>query len=78
MVCALYICSPRLILKNSHATNESYTDMVEELSEANIEHISSQNGVQNEEKVKLCCKPSYQIRKLRNKGAIIILVVLQH
>ena len=60
--------------------NESYTDMVEELtdSEANIEHISSQNGVQNEEKVKLCCKPSYQIRKLRNKGAIIILVVLRH
>ena len=39
-----------------------------------MEHISSQKGVHNEEKVKLCCKPSYQIRKLRNKGAIIILV----
>ena len=48
--------------------------MVEELSEANMEHISSQTGVHSEEKVKLCSKPSYQIRKLRNKGAIIILL----
>ena len=54
--------------------NESHTDMVEELSKANMENISSQKGVHNEEEVKVCWKPSYQIRKLRNKGAIIILV----
>ena len=50
--------------------------MVEELSEATMQHISSQNGVDSEEKVKLtmCCEPSNKIRKLRNKGAIMILV----
>ena len=50
--------------------------MVEELSEANIKYISSQKGMHSEEKVeqRVCCKPSYRIRKLRNKGAIMILI----
>ena len=50
--------------------------MLEELNKANMENISSQNGEHNEEKGKLCHKLSYQIRKLRSKGAIIILVWL--
>ncbi len=59
----------RLILKNT--TKRLHTDMEDELNEANTEHISA---VHSEEKTEPCCKPSYQIRKLRNKGAIIILV----
>ena len=55
-----YLYSLRLILKKSQQ-KESYTDMVEELCEANMEHNSSQKGVHNEER-KLKCVGHQVIR----------------
>ena len=32
------------------------------------------SGLTTEEKLKICCKPTYHMRKLKNKGAILVLV----
>ena len=57
-------------------TKVSHKEMGDESSDsdANLEYISLQNGEWNEEKAASCCKPNYRMRKLRNKGAIIILM----
>ena len=48
--------------------------MADETSEINLQHISLQSGTTFTEQRVSCCKPNYQIRKLRNKGAIVLLV----
>ena len=45
--------------------------MAEELNEVNPGHTSRTLNVEH---ALQCCKPSYQIRKLKNKGAIMILI----
>ena len=40
-----------------------------------LQHISLLNsGLTTKEQLKICCKPTYKIRRLKNKGAIMILV----
>ena len=46
--------------------------MAGESNEVNLQQISLQSGVA--EQTVPCCKPTYQMRKLRNKGAILVLV----
>ena len=46
--------------------------MAGESSEVNLQHIWLQSGIA--EQAVPCCKPTYQMRKLRNKGAILVLV----
>ena len=46
--------------------------MAGESSEVNLQHIWLQSGIA--EQAVPCCKPTSQMRKLRNKGAILVLV----
>ena len=45
-------------------------------SSTRMEHVLLQNeGFSTQEKLKTCCKPHYKMRRVKNKGAITILVL---
>ena len=41
-------------------------------TESPMEHALLSSGRLRKKRLKACCKPSYHVRKLRNKGAIVV------
>ena len=57
------------------STTEIETMEEESNQQTLLQHVSLLNsGLTTKEQLKICCKPTYKIRRLKNKGAILILV----
>ena len=58
------------------ANTDKLINMQESSSEPLIENIMlSSFRLNRKEQLKVCCKPTYSMRKLRNKGAIVVLII---
>ena len=58
----------------STSEDEPYDSSTYGESEAPLHNVTSLEVLTRQEQLKLCCKPTYRMRRLRNRGAILLLV----